>query len=143
MVRKIIFNIIIGYVLFPIFLIFREWNNFINGIYKYEDIVYESLYEYLIDYLHTLAYPLVPTIFLLIVLLPFQLIKDSYFNRFNKPLNLWLKFVVLVLILFLVYFFLITRGHMKNFWLSTICFGAIYTLILYFTVDRYVETPKG
>lgn len=140
MIRKIVANILVAYILFPVFLDFRNWKDIINGMYKYEDIIYESFFDYLIDFLHSIAYPLVPTIFLCIVLLPFQLIKDHY-STGGRPLALWIKCLIFLVFHFIAYS-LVSRGYMKNLWLPVILFAIVYTLILYYSVDRYVERPR-
>ena len=86
--RKILWNIIAALVLFPIVGIGRHWVNIITGNYEYYNIHY-TLREYLRLLLHGQVY--FSIFWLMIVLLPFQLIKD-YRLRINKNSHFYTKF---------------------------------------------------
>ncbi|MCC2600715.1 hypothetical protein [Sphingobacterium sp. FBM7-1] len=145
MLRKLITNILIAFVLFPIFTADRHWSNWLNGVYKIEDAYYETFGEYVQVYLHETAYPLLPFLFLILILLPFQLIKD-YFNSKGKPLHFLIKSVVFTIFFAFGYTFLaggymgyMLKSNPISFWGPIIIAGILYPILLYFTIDRYVE----
>lgn len=145
MLRKIFINLLIAFILFPLVISMRHWSNIFNGIYKIEDAYYNSFGEYLRDYLHGIAYPIVPTLFLFLILFPFQLMKD-YFARKRRPLYLWIKCLIFSVLFACCYMFLaggymgyMLKSNPMRFWGPVIIGGILYPILLYFTVDRYVE----
>ncbi len=150
MYRKIIVNGLVAFVVFPVIISFRYWQNIIEGNYKYYDSYIDSFSEYVyIAVLRPMAYPLVPIFFLLLVLLPFQLIKDHYY-KIGKTLPYYKKILLFSLI---VGSLIIFWGLFSNIWVYpyyhnliylVYAFGSgvIYGSLLYFLVDRYVEKTK-
>lgn len=142
MIRKLLANLLMAFVLFPVFISVRHWGNIINGIYKVEDMYFDSFWEYI---LYITTFPLLPALFFLLILCPFQLLKD-YFNRKGRPLYLVVKCVIFSLFVTVCYA-LLSRGYLANimryspmsFWGPIILAGIIFPVSLYFLVDRYVE----
>jgi len=148
MLRRLLANVLLAYILFPLIILTRHWNTILNGVYRIEDAYYDSFKEYMVAHLHQTAYPLLPTLFLLLILCPFQLIKD-YFNRKGRPLSLWIKCPIFSLFVTVCYA-LLSRGYLANimryspmsFWGPIILAGIIFPVLLYFLVDRFVEKRK-
>lgn len=145
MFRKLLANILMAFLLFPILIGQRHWGNWLQGIYKNEDIYYDTLGEYMRVYLHDTAYPFLPVMFLILILLPFQLIKD-YFSEKRKPLSLLVKSLVFTVFYTVCYAFLaggymgyMLKSNPMSFWGPIIIAGILYPILLYFTIDRYVE----
>ncbi|OPB91076.1 hypothetical protein BAZ10_15050 [Elizabethkingia occulta] len=142
--RKILWNIIAALVLFPIVGIGRHWVNIITGNYEYYNIHY-TLREYLRLLLHGQVY--FSIFWLMIVLLPFQLIKD-YRLRINKKLSFLYKILIFAAIVSLIV--LIAGSFFVNLWATpwwnnflylvvAIGLSVIFTPFLYLTIDRHVE----
>ncbi len=98
MTRKLLVNLLIALVVFPVLFLLKNFKNIVTENYQYYDSYYDSLGSYLKVLIHPLNYPLVPILFLLAVLLPFQLLKDWYFKKKNKDLSFFLKVVLLAAI---------------------------------------------
>lgn len=145
--RKIVVNLIASFILFPVFLSVKYWGNILSGSYRYYDSNYESLWEYIyVIILHPLAYPLVPFLTFLFILIPFQLVKDYYLKK-NAPLSFLKKFVILTIIVSLV---IIVFGLFSNIWsikwyenflylAYAFGFAIVFTPLLYLMIDRHVE----
>lgn len=98
MTRKLLVNLLIALVVFPVLFLLKNFKNIVTENYQYYDSYYDSLGSYLKVLIHPLNYPLVPILFLLAVLLPFQLLKDWYFKKKNKDLPFFLKVALLAAI---------------------------------------------
>ncbi|MCC2600712.1 hypothetical protein [Sphingobacterium sp. FBM7-1] len=105
MLRKTIVNLLLAFILLPMVVSIRHWSNWLNGIYKIDDAYYETLAECIHKYHHRIAYPFLPVMFLILILLPFQLIKD-YFSEKRKPLSLLVKSLVFTVFYTVCYAFL-------------------------------------
>lgn len=149
MIRKIIGNLLVG-TLLPVLASFRWWPNIYNAIlykeYEYYDFHIETLRELLNEIYG--EYFLSYIIFLFLLLLPFQLIKDYCFRKKNKRLALWKKCLILTGIIVLE-FLVLFRGPITQMQVRVVLFGSmllmgiIIALILYISVDRYVERPSN
>ncbi len=145
MYRKIIMNFLIG-LLLPIALSIRwfphVYNAFFKGIYKYYDFRIESLGEFLY-HVYGRTYFIEYFVHLFVLFLPFQLIKDYYFNTKKIRLSFLKKWGVLTSIL-LVWMLLWVPLRLEywRFFVFAIGFGLVFTALLYFTIDRYVEKIK-
>lgn len=145
MIRKILINIFTAFVIFPFLLSFKEWGNIFNGIYKIEDAHFETFKEYFFIYLRSTAYPILSILFLIIILMPFQLIKDYFYGK-GKPLSLFLKCTAF-LFLFTLSSMIFARGYLFYivsvkaliFFVPVFLFGVFYPLFLFYTIDKYVE----
>lgn len=146
-VRKVIFNFVVAFIMFPIFISAKYWGNIISGNYRYYDTYYPSLRDYLfVTIYHPLAYPLLPFLLLLFIFIPFQFVKDYYSSK-KKELSYFTKVAILsgmVLILIIVF------GMFTNIWdypwyinlrylFYALLFGIVFTTLLHFAVDNYVE----
>jgi hypothetical protein len=149
--NKIIANITAG-LLVPIFLNIRWFPNVydavFNGVYRYYDFQIKSLDEFLYhvygsSYLFEYAFSVI------MVLLPFQLIKD-YFLKKKGKLSFFGKWGILSAI---IVSWILIWGSVSNIWTSPwyhnfiylafpLGFGLVFTTLLYFMVDRYVEKNK-
>ena len=132
MSRKIIVNIIIAFILFPLLLLLREpltqsveWN-------KIGDI---SMVQ---PFLHDIGYPYISIAFLLIILLPFQLIKNYFYKR-GKPLNLLTKLVIFTALFLLVIFTLWGGDVVSIIWIYYLFISVIITVLSQIFVDRHVQ----
>lgn len=138
-IRKILVNIIVALIGFPLFLSIKYWPNIIKGQYQYYDGYYDSLYDYIyVVALHPMAYPLAPILFLVFFSLPFQLLKD-YCLKKGKTFSFIQKIAALSVVIACI--FLLYGGFMR-FWFVigyAFCFGLYFTTLLYFLIDRYEE----
>jgi hypothetical protein len=146
MIRKIIINLITALVFFPLVLLGKRWENILYGNYQYYDTHYTTLKEYISVLLYLISYPLTSFIFLIFILLPFQLIKDYHYKN-GKKTSYIKKVGILTLI---ITGFIIFIGTFNNIWTHPLWHNFIYvfyslflslifTTILYFLIDRYVE----
>ncbi|WP_143053970.1 hypothetical protein [Parapedobacter koreensis] len=147
MLRKVVVNVVTALVGFPIVISIRYWGNLIEGNYKHYDAYYDSLPKYLYKVIvHPLVYPLVPLLFLLFILLPFQLIKDSRSEK-GKPFSYLQKVGIFSLIVVAMIAF---WGLFTNLWAIpyyrnviylayALGLGLVFATLLYFLVDRYTE----
>lgn len=88
---------LISLIMLPLVLSSKYWANIIKGEYKYYDGYYDTLSEYLyITIIHPMAYPVLPILFAILVLIPLQLIKDWHYRKRGKRLAVWIKFLLLV-----------------------------------------------
>lgn len=148
MYRKIIMNFLIG-LLLPIALSVQWLPNvydaFFKGVYKYYDFRIGSLREFLY-HVYGNSYFIDYVLFLIMFLLPFQLIKDHYY-KIGKRLSFYKKILLFSLI---VGCLIIFWGLFSNIWIYPIYHNLIYLVyafgsgvifgsLLYFSVDRYVE----
>jgi len=148
MIRKILGNLIIG-LLSPIFLkivwLPEVYNALFKNEYKYYSFRIETLSEFLY-HIYGENYILIYLLNLIVILLPFQLIKDYYFKM--DKLIVFSKKVVIFFILFSS--IVILFGCFSNIWfipiwknIYYILFGLFYSFIfsslLYIVIDRYLE----
>ncbi len=143
MKRKIIGNLLVGLIL-PILILGRWLPNTYHAVffdvYEYYDFHITSLSQFLSTvYRH---YIFIYVISLLFILLPFQVLKDLYYAKKGKYLSLLKKVLFLVLLL-LIENMLFIRGPIYEWYGRYILFaagiGIPISILLYFTVDRYVE----
>lgn len=144
--RKIIGNMLVA-IFMPIIASARWFPNIYKAIfhhvYEYYDFHIETLSE-LIYYTLFESFGLLYTWSLVFILFPFQLIKDYHYNRDKKGLALWKKCLLLSGII-AFWFALLFRPpitEMKDriiLFASIFLIGTLFSLILYITVDRYVE----
>jgi len=145
--RKILINLIVAFIFFPIIMIAIKYgDNIVKGDYQYQDELYPNLKEYILGLLYRLVYPIISVFFLLFVLIPFQIIKDYIRNK-NRVISIFGK----ALIFFgIVLCFFIIVGSFTNIWLSpwwenyvyllaATVLSVVFTPILYFMIDKYVE----
>lgn len=129
MVRKIIGNLLVGRLL-PILAASRWWPNIYNGVvhgkYEYYDFRIETLEElgyeifgrdFLVDYI----------IGLVLLLLPFQLIKDYNYKKNGRGIAIWNKCLVLSVII-AFFCLLLFRGPMTEMKHRIIFMGCIITI---------------
>ncbi|WP_164122787.1 hypothetical protein [Sphingobacterium sp. xlx-130] len=125
----------------------RWWPNIYNGVvygkYEYYDFHIETLGEQLYQ-IYGQTYGFVYIFSLILVLLPFQIIKSYCYNKNNRALKLWKKCLILFGIMSVVFAFLFRppmtemRERLELFAIL-LALGTLFALILYFCVDRYVE----
>ncbi|WP_164112204.1 MULTISPECIES: hypothetical protein [Sphingobacterium] len=125
----------------------RWWPNIYNGVvygkYEYYDFHIETLGELLYQ-IYGQTYGFVYIFSLILVLLPFQIIKSYCYNKNNRALKLWKKCLILFGIMSVVFAFLFRppmtemRERLELFAIL-LALGTLFALILYFCVDRYVE----
>lgn len=119
-----------------------------NGVYHYYDFQIKSLNEFLYHVYGTL-YLAEYAFSVIMVLLPFQLIKDYFFKKKNK-LSFFGKWGILAGIMVS---WILILGTFSNIWWTpwyynfiylafSLGFGLVFTTLLYFMVDRYVEKNK-
>lgn len=132
MLRKIFVNCIIAFILFPILIFIRdllvlpvEWKNNIS-IPKF------------LSFLHDTAYPYTSIAFLLIILLPFQLIKN-YFAKKGKHLSLLSRVGIFSVLFILVIFILWGRDVVSVVLFYYLLISVVIATLLYIFVDKYEE----
>lgn len=149
MFLRIVINTLTALLIFPVTISYREWSNILSGNYQYYDTTYESAGEYISKtILHPMAYPLVPVLFLLFILMPFQFIKNYYKHKgMELPfLKKWLIFPLLLAICGILW------GMVSNLWqtvwyhnlvylLYIAGFSLFFTALLHFTADKVKEKP--
>lgn len=146
MYRKIMVNIVVGLLVFPLLLLGRKWEVLVSGIYRIEDTYYPDFISFVRVWLHDTAYPIPSMLFLIFILTPFQLIKDDHFNE-GKRLSFWKKCLIFAVILTICMIFIgLLVNAMHPIWYKNLIYPAIlisysilFPAILYWTVDRYVE----
>ncbi len=80
--RKIIGNLIVAYILFPIIYIHQYLDNIVSGQYHYYNIHFDTLSAYLKQIFN--GFFLFSTLLIVASLLPFQLIKNKWLYRLDK-----------------------------------------------------------
>lgn len=151
MYRKITGNLIAA-LLLPIVIKTWEWKGIYRAIvyqqYEFYDFKINSLKDYLAVIFEG-SYPWVPLISLLLIFVPFQLIKN-YYQKKGIRLSFITKIVILSSITVCVIVFF---GTFSNIWAVpwyhnfiyiayAIGFGLFFTTLLYFLVDRYAERQQ-
>lgn len=146
MVRKIVGNLLIANLVALIAPI-RWWPNIYNGVvygkYEYYDFHIETLGELLYQ-IYGQGYGFVYIFSLILVLLPFQIIKSAYYSKNNGALKLWKKCLILFGIMSVSFAFLFRppmtemRERIELFAIL-LALAALLAMILYFCIDRYVE----
>ncbi|CAM3692965.1 hypothetical protein [Sphingobacterium prati] len=116
MKRKLLVNLFIALVVFPVLFLLKNLKNIVTENYQYYDSYYDSLGSYLKVLIHPLNYPLVPILFLITVLLPFQLLKDWHFKKKNRDMPFLAKVVLLIAI--------------ALFWMMLLPFVTIHTFFI-------------
>ncbi|GGE90179.1 hypothetical protein GCM10010984_04850 [Chishuiella changwenlii] len=139
LLRKIIVNLFIAFIFFPLILLTKEFNT----IFSNEWADYNSLKEYIWLSLEDLGYPFFSFFFLIFILIPFQLIKDSYYKRGKG-----MRFIKKVSVLFLLSINCVIIIHifinflMFDILIQLVLYGLLsllFATITYFFIDRYVE----
>jgi tellurite resistance protein TehA-like permease len=146
LIRKIGFNIVMGFFVFPLLLQIDQWLSSGTNPIRQDGA---GLRAMVVAFFGEPFYFLNAIVFSILILLPFQLIKDHYYTR-GKRLQFPQKvlyFSILVLILITIF------GSFSNIWwvpwyknmvyvAYAFGLGLICTAILYFTIDQYVEKNK-
>lgn len=132
MLRKIFVNCIIAFILFPILIFIRDL--LVTSVELNNSI---SIPKFL-SFLHDTGYPYISIAFLLIILLPFQLIKN-YFNKKGKHLSLLSRVGIFSGYFILVIFILWGRDVVSVVLFYYLLISVVITTLLYFFVDRYEE----
>lgn len=146
MYRKIIGNIIAAF-LSPIYLYIRWLPNLFDAIvykkYTYYDFQISSLKELIIDIYND--YLIIFLLALIIVFIPFQLIKDYFYSQkqrlsfLQKSLFLTAQ-VVLIIIIWGLFSNVFVLPWYKNLFYLVFAFGFgfIFSGLLYLFIDRYL-----
>ncbi|ATL43526.1 hypothetical protein DSC47_10755 [Elizabethkingia miricola] len=148
--RKYISNLLIG-LLIPLFLKLRWISNVYDAVvyekYKYYDFQINSLNEFLYNVIGK-SYLFDYILGVILILFPFQIIKDRLIYKGKK-----ISFLQKVLLLSgIVMFEILVVGSFSNIWqtpwwsnlvyfIFSLTFGLLFTTLLYFTLDRYIEKP--
>lgn len=83
-------------------------------------------------------------IHLFVLFLPFQLIKDYYFNTKNIKLSFLKKWGILTSIMIgWMILWVPIRIEYSMFLIFAISFGLFFTVLLYVAIDRYTEKTPG
>lgn len=118
----------------------NTYNAVVYGVYEYYDFHITSLGEYLYE-VYGRDYFFILFIGVLFILLPFQVIKDYYYKKKKRPLALWKKMLVIMLIVSIG--LLSLRSPLSGWYTYYLAFvigiGAPVSLMAYFLIDRYVE----
>ena len=146
MTRKVVVNLFITTIIAPVLMMSRHWGNFIDGlksgVYRYEDARYETLWTYLKVILSPMWF--FCFFFFILILVPFQVIKDWRYGERKKAFSWWVKCLILTgligfWMLFMPYF--PTPDWQENL----VVVGRILvvsipvSVLLHFMVDRYTE----
>ncbi|MEN5235597.1 hypothetical protein [Sphingobacterium faecium] len=142
-------NVVIAYTLFPIIYIHDYWDNIISGNYQMYDIHTTSLSDYFSLIFEGAG--ILGTIFLLINLLPFQLLKLKWLYKFDqnfyiKSLGFYSLFnIAFVLITGWGGLLLLMSPWFNNvpFLLVLILFSVIFQTALYIAIDRKILKKKN
>ncbi len=149
--NKIIANLTAG-LLMPVILNIRWLPNVydavFNGVYRYYDFQIKSFGEFLY-HVYGSSYLIEYALSTILVLVPFQLIKDYFFKRKGKLsfLNKW------GILTGIMVSWILICGSFSNIWwvpwyhnfiylAFSVGFGLVFTTPLYFLVDRYTEKNK-
>lgn len=133
---KIIVNLFVAFFILPLILVTKELNTVFSNDFNTNK-------EYIKLFLEDLGYPFISYLFLIIILFPFQLIKDWYYRN-NKKLVFIKKTGILLLLMInsfiighIFFDFLISSFLIEIF--VAIILSLVFTTILYFLIDKYVE----
>lgn len=148
MTRKILVNILLSFITLPLFFFAKDLIIIDPKYYRHE-LDRTSFMDYFIVFFNHYIDPLIAFLFLILILLPFQLIKDWSYTK-GVRLPLLIKCLIFAII-FMFYYALLARGYMSyimssspmEYWGPVIGFGIFYPVVLYFLVDRYVEKRKS
>ena len=139
MIRKIIVNVFMAFVVLQVLVNFEYIYNSIEGNYHYLDSYYADVGEYLKITVFNEGNFTISVLSLIFFFLPFQIIKD-FFLRKNKKLSFFKKCV-----LFFAIVLAISAIGGSFFTFNMISFMTItgttllFNILLYFTLDKYVE----
>ena len=149
MKRKVLINTLVS-LLIPFFFMIRWLPNIyagiIHGEYRYYDYRVNSFWELLSYVYGGWTYPIGAIVGGLVILLPFQLIKDGSEEK-GTPLSFIKKWWILSGI---VLGWVLAFGSISNIWTTpwwhnfiypvfALIFGFVFNTLLYFGIDRYVE----
>jgi len=143
MFRKIFYNAFAAFFLFPLLLNFKYWIDFgINPIKKYATFQEAVIQEFFNDSL----YFILAFAFLILILLPYQLIKDSNLNKgrkmsIGKKVLLFTGLICGLIILFGSFNNIWWRPWYKNLYyiVFALSFGLFFAIFLHLSIDRYEE----
>ncbi|MFD2555244.1 hypothetical protein ACFSQW_12630 [Sphingobacterium tabacisoli] len=95
MLKRIFINLVAGFVVFPIVYSLRYLSNFLDRDYQLNYLVYPDFASFLLAAVQkSLNYPLVPLIFTVLILFPFEIIKYIAIRK-SIVFSFWKKFLVL------------------------------------------------
>lgn len=153
MVRIIIVNLLVAFAIFPL-IIFLKDLVFIKDlryfVYNYgydKDNFYDYVRLFVDEYIFREIMFLSSIFLIILILLPFQFIKSYYYNKNGNGLKLWKKCLMFFGMITFVFAFLF-RPPMTEMQERIVLFGSlfaiaiVFTLLLYLTVDRYVERSR-
>lgn len=148
--RRILVNILAACLL-PLILVAGDLYDAVTSPQRYQPDEFQIglLIEYFYDH-HWDTSIRMAVLSLMLIFLPFQLIKSFYLSSEKKPISFIRKWIVLSVIIS-IWFFL--AGAIVVFWLTpwyriplTIAFpfliGLIFTTFFHYTLDRY-ERKEG
>lgn len=148
MLRKIIGNLFAAFVIYPVISMVRSWRDLTKGIYRIEDAYYNTFWDYLQVFLHEIGFPWLQILFLVIILWPFQYVKDR-FARKGKPLAFLVKclvFMVIMMIWLSVFIINVLSnpfpGEARIYFWIIFGSGIVFPFILYLLVDLYTEKQE-
>lgn len=110
--------------------------------YQVYDTQYHTLWEYFIAELRNLGYPYSVLYYTILVLVPFQIIKDVYYKIENNTLSLFLNCLILTMMTVIFYTFIVslyTTEFQLSFFIKIILIGLINAILLYAFLDRYLN----
>jgi len=141
--RKLIFNILAHFFTNTLVIALPNmWNNVLENNYHVYDTYYDTLWEYFLSQLNHLGYPYTVLFYTVVILIPFQLIKDFFYKIKKAKLSLLYKCLILTVMSVLFYTILAslyTNEFPVSFFITAIPIGIINALFLYFFIDRYTE----
>ncbi|KFC34146.1 hypothetical protein CMT87_17035 [Elizabethkingia anophelis] len=141
--RKILINIFASFIVLQLFINFNYVCSIIKGNYKYFDTTYINIKEYLEVTIFTFGNLIVSILSLILVFLPFQIIKDHYYNKGHK-LTFIKKWLIIFALIFIWSF--IWRGSLIFNILSILIMIAtalFFNILLYLLIDKYAEKSKS
>lgn len=153
MIRKIVVNLIAGFVIFPMIIFFKDlalikelW--YFGYGYSYDrNVLYDYVRIFINEYMIEDVFFLGSIFFTLLILVPFQLVKNYYYNRNGKGLRFLKKSLILWGLLSVVFAFLFRPPMTEvqeriELFVSLLSIASFFTLLLYFTIDRFVEKAR-
>ncbi|WP_422798398.1 hypothetical protein [Sphingobacterium sp. HJSM2_6] len=114
---------------------------FISDYSKY-DIKFRNFYDFLSFQLREIAFPIFQIILCIIILLPFQFIKDWYFKRYKVGMNWIFKYIILFVLITIIhpaYVQITDPNFLIKFLLFYIPYTSILFVLLYWFIDKKFE----
>jgi hypothetical protein len=145
MIRKIIVNLLVAFFIFPTFIFIKDLIIIDVEYYPY-DLDRNSLVDYLYVFWNHYFDFLIPIMLSLLILLPFQLIKDGQYRRGTRY-SFARKWIILMSLLSGA---ILLWGSFSNIWVDPwwknlyyLLFVALFGLsvngLLYLFIDRRIE----